>query len=63
MLGDTPYAVGGVYYSNMDSLLSQAGLRTWLVRDILQMNATYGYGFLAGIIFSLGIRLIVEGLF
>ena len=27
------------------SLLSQAGLRAWLVRDILQMYATYGYDF------------------
>ena len=64
LLRDALYAVGEVYYSSRDSLLSQAGLRTWLVRDILQMDATYGYDFFSrDHFFSLGIRLIVEGLF
>lgn len=36
------YAIGEVYYSRFSPVMYQMGLRTWLVKDVLQLDFTYG---------------------
>ncbi|EMZ38423.1 hypothetical protein LS77_005245 [Helicobacter bilis] len=53
------YAIGEVYYSRFDPVMYQVGLRTWLVQDMLQLDATYGNAFYGGLDFvSFGLRIL-----
>lgn len=53
------YAIGEVYYSRFSPVMYQAGLRTWLVKDVLQLDFTYGNSMQGGFDFvSFGLRIL-----
>ena len=57
------YIVGEVYYVRFDPIIYQIGLRTWLIKDILQLDSTYGNTFYGKNHFvSLGFRILTEKL-
>lgn len=52
------YAISEIYYSRFTPAMYQAGLRTWLIKDILQLDFTYGNSMQGGFDFvSFGFRI------
>lgn len=53
------YAIGEIYYTRFNPVMYQVGLRTWLVKDVLQFDATYGNAVNDGFDFvSFGFRIL-----
>lgn len=53
------YAIGETYYSRFNPVMYQVGLRTWLVKDVFQLDFTYGNSMQGGLDFvSFGLRIL-----
>ncbi len=58
------YFIGEVYYSRFEPIMYQVGLRTWIIKDVLQIDSTYGNSFDGHNSFvSLGFRILPPRLF